>query len=53
MSLRWCTPAQFRGLFRRAGLAVDALYGDCRGGPYRAPSPCLIVAGHAGAKREA
>lgn len=45
MSMRWYTLGQFRHLFRRAGLTLDAAYGDYHGSPYRASSPRLIVAG--------
>jgi len=45
MSIRLYTPAQFRRLFARAGLKVEATYGDLDGGKYHRGSRRIHVVG--------
>jgi SAM-dependent methyltransferase len=45
MFMRAYTPAQLKVLFRRAGLALEEMYGSMVGGPYRRSSRRLIVVG--------
>ncbi|MBI3945091.1 MAG: class I SAM-dependent methyltransferase [Armatimonadetes bacterium] len=45
MSIRLYTLSQFRELFRRAGLPLEAAYGDYEGRTYHATSPHLVVVG--------
>lgn len=44
-SLRFYTPAQFRDLFRRAGLEVEAMYDSTDGAPFSRRSRRLAVVG--------
>ncbi|HOJ20655.1 MAG TPA: class I SAM-dependent methyltransferase [Armatimonadota bacterium] len=48
MSIRWYTWAQFRSLFRKAGLTLEAAYGDHDGSDYTPSSRRLIVVGRKG-----
>ena len=45
MLIRLYTPGQFRKLFDRVGLEIEALYGNWSGEPYRRGSKRLVIVG--------
>jgi hypothetical protein len=45
MAMHLYTPGQFRALFERAGLSIEALYGTWEGAPHSRSSRMTIAVG--------